>query len=187
MKTQRKPSRLEQVYRDKVISELKTQFAYKNPMQVPRPVKVVLNMGLGEAVNDVKIIDSAVEEMRAITGQKPVVVKARKSIANFKLRAGVPIGVMVTLRNVRMWEFLDRLISFALPRMRDFKGVGSKSFDGKGNFTLGLREQFIFPEVNVDRIEKAKGMNVSIVTTARTDEEARALLAKLGMPFQVQS
>jgi|SRR3990172_2420280 len=184
MKIDRKVPRLERAYRERVKAELTGQFGYKNPMQVPKPLKIVLNMGLGEAVNDVKIIDSAVEEMRAIAGQKPVVVKAKKSIANFKLRAGLPIGVKVTLRRDRMWEFLDRLVSFALPRVRDFKGVGAKSFDGKGNFTLGLREQIIFPEVNVDNVTKTKGLNVCIVTTARSDEEARALLARLGMPFQ---
>jgi large subunit ribosomal protein L5 len=153
-------------------------------MQVPRLQKIVVNMGLGAAVANPKIIDSAVEELTAVSGQKPVVTRSRKAIANFKLRAGLPIGTMVTLRRSRMWEFLDRLITLALPRTRDFKGISRKAFDGKGNYTLGLKEQIIFPEVNYDRIDAIKGMNISIVTSAKTDEEGRALLQQLGMPFR---
>jgi large subunit ribosomal protein L5 len=160
------------------------KFSYGNPMQVPRLQKVVINMGLGAAVANPKIIDGAVEEMRALSAQKPVVTRARKSIATFKLRENLPIGVMVTLRADRMWEFVDRLIGFALPRVRDFKGVSPKGFDGKGNFTMGLREQIIFPEIDYDKIDAVKGMNISFVTTARTDEEGRALLTELGMPFR---
>jgi large subunit ribosomal protein L5 len=167
-----------------VIPALTKQFSYKNPNQVPRLRKIVLNMGLGAAVTNPKIVDAAVEELRAITGQKPVVTRAKKAIASFKLRAGIPIGAMVTLRRARMWEFLDRLVTLALPRTRDFRGVSRKAFDGKGNYTLGLREQIIFPEINYDRIDVIKGLNVSFVTTARTDEEGRALLTKLGMPFR---
>ncbi len=153
-------------------------------MMVPRLEKVVINMGLGAAVGNPKIIDSAVEDMRSLSGQKPVVTRARKSIATFKLRENLPIGVMVTLRAERMWEFVDRLIAFALPRVRDFKGVSSKGFDGKGNYTMGLREQIIFPEIDYDKIDVVKGMNISFVTTARTDEEGRALLTELGIPFR---
>jgi large subunit ribosomal protein L5 len=160
------------------------QFSYTNPNQVPRLQKIVINMGLGAAVANPKIVDAAVEELRAITGQKPVVTRAKKAIASFKLRAGIPIGAMVTLRSGRMWEFLDRLITIALPRTRDFRGVSRKAFDGKGNYTLGLREQIIFPEINYDRIDVIKGLNISFVTTARTDEEGRALLQHLGMPFR---
>jgi len=160
------------------------QFSYTNPNQVPRLQKIVINMGLGAAVANPKIVDAAVEELRAITGQKPVVTRAKKAIASFKLRAGIPIGAMVTLRSSRMWEFLDRLITLALPRTRDFRGVSRKAFDGKGNYTLGLREQIIFPEINYDRIDVIKGLNISFVTTARTDEEGRALLQQLGMPFR---
>jgi large subunit ribosomal protein L5 len=171
-------------YTADVIPALTKQFSYTNPNQVPRLEKIVLNMGLGAAVTNPKIVDAAVEELRAITGQKPVVTRARKAIASFKLRAGVPIGAMVTLRSARMWEFLDRLITLALPRTRDFRGVSRKAFDGKGNYTLGLREQIIFPEINYDRIDVIKGLNISIVTTAKTDEEGRALLSQLGMPFR---
>jgi len=153
-------------------------------MQVPIITKVVVNMGLGDALANAKLIDGAVEQLAAITGQKPVVTKARKSIANFKLRAGQSIGVMVTLRSHRMYEFLDRLMNVALPRVRDFKGVSSKAFDGAGNYTLGIKEQIIFPEINYDQIEKVKGMNITVVTTAKTDEEGRALLRLLGMPFR---
>jgi large subunit ribosomal protein L5 len=153
-------------------------------MQVPRLRKITLNMGLGEAVANPKILDSAVEELRAIAGQSPVVTKSKKAIANFKLRAGLKIGAMVTLRRERMWEFLDRLVSLALPRVRDFKGVSPKAFDGRGNFSLGIKEQIIFPEINYDKIDKIKGLNVTIVTTARTDDEGRALLKYLGMPFR---
>jgi large subunit ribosomal protein L5 len=176
--------RLRTHYRGTVVAALTKKFSYKNPMMVPRLKKVVINMGLGAAVQNPKIIDSAVEDMRAISGQKPVVTRARKSIATFKLRENLPIGVMVTLRRERMWEFLDRLISFSLPRVRDFKGVSPKGFDGKGNFTMGLREQIIFPEIDYDKIDVVKGLNISFVTTARTDEEGRALLAELGMPFR---
>jgi len=171
-------------YAKDTVPALTKQFSYKNPNQVPRLQKIVINMGLGAAVTNPKIVDAAVEELRAITGQKPVVTRARKAIANFKLRAGIPIGAMVTLRRGRMWEFLDRLITLGLPRTRDFRGVSRKAFDGKGNYTLGLREQIIFPEINYDRIDVIKGLNISFVTTARTDEEGRALLQHLGMPFR---
>lgn len=171
-------------YTKEIVPALTKQFSYKNPNQVPRLQKIVINMGLGAAVANPKIIDSAVEELRAITGQKPVVTRARKAIANFKLRQGIPIGAMVTLRRARMWEFLDRLVSLALPRTRDFRGVSRKAFDGKGNYTLGLKEQIIFPEINYDRIDAIKGMNIVFVTTAKTDEEGRALLQHLGMPFR---
>ena len=176
--------RLRLRYHTTVVPALTKKFAYKNPMMVPRLEKVVINMGLGAAVGNPKIIDSAVEDMRALSGQKPVVTRARKSIATFKLRENLPIGVMVTLRAERMWEFVDRLIAFALPRVRDFKGVSAKGFDGKGNYTMGLREQIIFPEIDYDKIDVVKGMNISFVTTARTDEEGRALLAELGVPFR---
>ena len=176
--------RMRERYRQQAVPALSKQFQYKNPMQVPRLEKIVINMGLGAAVANPKIIDTAVEELKAITGQKPVVTRSRKAIANFKLRAGIPIGAMVTLRSTRMWEFLDRVVSVALPRMRDFKGVSRKAFDGKGNYTLGLREQIIFPEIDYDRIDVIKGMNVSFVTTAKTDEEGRALLKNLGVPFR---
>lgn len=176
--------RLRLHYQKAVIAALTKRFAYKNPMMVPRLSKVVINMGLGAAVGNPKIIDSAVEDMRALAGQKPVVTRARKSIATFKLRENLPIGVMVTLRAERMWEFVDRLIAFSLPRVRDFKGVSTKGFDGKGNYTMGLKEQIIFPEIDYDKIDVVKGMNISFVTTARTDEEGRALLTELGIPFR---
>ena len=176
--------RLRLHYHKAVAAALTKKFAYKNPMMVPRLEKVVINMGLGAAVGNPKIIDSAVEDMRALSGQKPVVTRARKSIATFKLRENLPIGVMVTLRAERMWEFVDRLITFSLPRVRDFKGVSNKGFDGKGNYTMGLREQIIFPEIDYDKIDVVKGMNISFVTTARTDEEGRALLTELGIPFR---
>jgi large subunit ribosomal protein L5 len=178
------PPRTLEKYRALVVPALTKQFKYKNPMQVPRLQKIVLNMGLGAAVANPKIMDTAVEELIAISGQKPVVTRARKAIANFKLRAGLPIGAMVTLRRARMWEFFDRLVTVALPRTRDFKGVSRKAFDGKGNYTLGLREQIIFAEVNYDKIDAIKGLNISFVTTAKTDEEGRALLQQLGMPFR---
>jgi len=171
-------------YKEQVVPAMARQFKYKNQMQVPRLDKIVINMGLGAAVANPKIIDTAVEELKAISGQRPIVTRAKKAIANFKLRAGIPIGAMVTLRSVRMWEFFDRLVSVALPRTRDFKGVSRKAFDGKGNYTLGLREQIIFPEVNYDKIDAIKGLNISFVTTAKTDEEGRALLQQLGMPFR---
>ena len=176
--------RMQAKYRDEVVPALMKQFNFKNPMEVPRLKKIVVNMGLGAAVSNQKIIESAVEELSSITGQKPVVTKAKKSIATFKLREGQPIGVMVTLRRDRMWEFLDRLVSMALPRVRDFKGVSSKSFDGRGNYTLGVREQIVFPEIDYDKIDVIKGMNVTFVTTAKNDEESRALLTGLGMPFR---
>jgi large subunit ribosomal protein L5 len=176
--------RLFEKYREQTVPALTKQFRYKNANQVPRLDKIVINMGLGAAVANPKIIDTAIEELKAISGQKPVVTRAKKAIANFKLRAGIPIGAMVTLRRARMWEFLDRLVSVALPRTRDFKGVSRKAFDGKGNYTLGLREQIIFPEINYDKIDAIKGLNVSFVTTAKTDEEGRALLQQLGMPFR---
>ncbi|HRI70226.1 MAG TPA: 50S ribosomal protein L5 [Polyangium sp.] len=176
--------RVRKKYRETVIAALSKKFGYKNPMMVPRLQKVVINMGLGAAVGNPKIIDSAVEDLRAIAGQKPVITRARKSIATFKLRENLPIGVTVTLRRDRMWEFVDRLISFSLPRVRDFKGVSSKGFDGRGNFTMGLKEQIIFPEIDYDKVDAVKGMNISFVTTARTDEEGRALLTELGIPFR---
>lgn len=176
--------RFAEKYTKEAIPALTKQFNYTNPNQVPRIQKVVINMGLGAAVANPKIVDAAVEELRAITGQKPVVTRAKKAIASFKLRAGIPIGAMVTLRHAHMWEFLDRLITIALPRTRDFRGVSRKAFDGKGNYTLGLKEQIIFPEINYDRIDVIKGLNISIVTTANTDEEGRALLQQLGMPFR---
>ncbi|HEX9508445.1 MAG TPA: 50S ribosomal protein L5 [Myxococcaceae bacterium] len=171
-------------FRSEAIPAMMKSFGYKNPNQVPRLEKIVLNMGLGEALANNKILESAVEQLAAISGQKPVVTRARKSIANFKLRQGQAIGAAVTLRNERMYEFLDRLINVALPRVRDFKGVSTKAFDGRGNFTLGIREQIIFPEINYDQIEKVKGLNVSIVTTAKNDEQGLALLRHFGMPFR---
>ena len=171
-------------YKDVAIPALTKQFGYTNPNQVPRLEKIVINMGLGAAVTNPKIIDTAVEELRAITGQKPVVTRSKKAIASFKLRAGLPIGAMVTLRKGRMWEFLDRFLSISLPRMRDFRGVSRKAFDGQGNYTLGLKEQIIFPEIDYDRIDVIKGLNVSFVTSANTDEEGRALLQHMGMPFR---
>ena len=178
------PPRKRKLYFDETIAALTKQFSYTNPMQVPRLQKITVNMGLGAAVGNPKIIDSAVDELRAVTGQKPIVTKAKKAIATFKLREGVAIGAMVTLRRERMWEFLDRLVSIALPRVRDFKGVNPRGFDGQGNYTLGLKEQIIFPEIDYDKIDVIKGLNISFVTTARTDEEGRALLANLGMPFR---
>jgi large subunit ribosomal protein L5 len=177
-------ARLKERYEKEIRPSLMKEFGFKNPMQAPRLEKVVVNMGLGEAINNGKIIDASVEQLAQITGQKPVITKARKSIANFKLRQGQSIGAMVTLRGDRAYEFLDRLMSVALPRVRDFKGVSPKAFDGKGNYTLGVREQIIFPEINYDKVEKIKGMNITVVTTARNDEEGRALLRSLGMPFR---
>ncbi len=178
------PPRFIAKYAKEVVPALTKEFGYKNPNQVPRLQKVVINMGLGQAVTNPKIIDSAVEELRAITGQKPIVTRAKKAIASFKLRQNIPIGAVVTLRRAKMWEFLDRFISISLPRMRDFRGVSRRAFDGQGNYTLGIREQIIFPEIDYDRIDVIKGMNVSFVTTARNDEEGRALLKHLGMPFR---
>jgi large subunit ribosomal protein L5 len=176
--------RLQQKYRKEVVPNLMKQFSFGNQLEVPRLMKVTLNMGLGEAVQTPKIIEAAVEEMSAIVGQKPVVTRAKKSIATFKLRQGMPIGVAVTLRKDRMWEFVDRLFTLALPRVRDFRGVSTRSFDGRGNYTLGIKEQIVFPEINYDKIDKIKGMSVTFGTTARTDEHGRALLAALGMPFR---
>jgi large subunit ribosomal protein L5 len=178
------PARLKIRFRKEGVPALMKEFGMKNPNEVPRLTKIVVNMGLGEALVNNKIMESAVDQLGAITGQKPIVTKARKSIANFKLRQGQVIGAAVTLRNDRMYEFLDRLINVALPRVRDFKGVSSKAFDGKGNYTLGVREQIIFPEINYDQIEKVKGLNISLVTTARTDEQGLALLRHFGMPFR---
>ena len=176
--------RLREKYRSEVVPALMRDQGYTNVLQVPRLEKIVLNMGLGEAVQNPKLIDVAVEEMTAIAGQKPVVTKAKKAISNFKLREKMPIGVMVTLRGERMYEFLDRLISVALPRVRDFQGVSPNSFDGRGNYNIGLREQLIFPEIEYDRIDKLRGLQVTIATTARNDEEARRLLQMMGMPFR---
>jgi large subunit ribosomal protein L5 len=176
--------RLKEMFDKEVVPKMMKEFGYKNKMQVPRLNTIVLNMGLGEALQNPKIIDASSKEMAAITGQRPVVTRSRKSIANFKLREGLPIGCMVTLRKERMYEFLDRLINVAIPRVRDFRGISRRSFDGKGNFTMGVREQIIFPEIDYDKIEKIKGLNVSIITTANTDEEGRALLTHLGMPFR---
>jgi large subunit ribosomal protein L5 len=177
-------SRLGERYRSEVAPALMRELGYSNPMAVPRLEKIVLNMGLGEAVQNPKVIDSAVEELTVIAGQKPVVTKAKKAISNFKLREGMPIGAMVTLRGDRMYEFLDRLVAAALPRVRDFKGVPDRSFDGRGNYSLGLREQVIFPEINLDKVDKIKGLTIVICTTARTDAEGKALLRGLGMPFR---
>ena len=177
-------TRLQEHYDKVVRPALMQEFGYKNPMQVSKMEKIVVNMGLGEAISNNKLIEQAEEQMMAITGQKGVVTMSRKSIANFKLRENQPIGCMVTLRSNRMYEFFDRLVNVALPRVRDFKGVSAKSFDGKGNFTLGIREQIIFPEINFDQVDKIKGLNVSIVTSARTDDQGRALLKSLGMPFR---
>jgi len=177
-------ARLKDYYKKEVVPALIKAFDYKNPMEVPRLVKIVVNMGLGEAVQNVKVLDSAVDEITRIAGQKPVITKARKSIATFKLRQGMSIGCCVTLRRERMFEFFDRLVNIALPRVRDFRGISAKSFDGRGNFALGLREQIIFPEIEYDKVEKVRGMNIAIVTTAKTDEEARELLKLMGMPFR---
>jgi len=177
-------ARLKQRYMKEIRPALVAEFGFKNLMQAPRLEKVVVNMGLGEAIQNGKILDASIEQLAAITGQKPVVTKARKSIANFKLRQGQSIGAMVTLRGDRAYEFIDRLVSVALPRVRDFKGVSPKAFDGKGNYTLGVKEQIIFPEINYDKVEKIKGLNITVVTTARNDEEGRALLKHLGVPFR---
>jgi large subunit ribosomal protein L5 len=182
--TEKYEPRLTRQYREDVIASLMRQFSYKNVMQVPRIKKVSLNMGLGEAVQNIKLLDGAVEELTQIAGQKAIITKARRSVAAFKLRQGMPIGCTVTLRRERMWEFLDRFVTFALPRVRDFKGVSPKGFDGRGNFTVGVREQVIFPEIDYDKVENFKGLNVTIVTSARTDEEGKALLTALGMPFR---
>lgn len=177
-------ARLKERYQKEVLPRLMKELQYKNRMQAPRLDKIVINIGLGEAIQNAKTLDQAVAELAAITGQKPVITKARKAIANFKLRAGMPIGCMVTLRGDRMYEFLDRLLNSALPRVRDFKGVSDRSFDGRGNFALGVREQIIFPEIDLDKVEKVRGLTVCINTTARTDAEGKALLRALGMPFR---
>lgn len=177
-------AKLKDLYQEKVIPALMKRFGYQNRMEVPKLEKIVINMGLGEAIQNIKILDSAAQELSQITGQKPIITKARKSIAQFKLRTGMPIGCMVTLRKERMYEFFSRLVNVALPRVRDFKGVSGKSFDGRGNFSLGIREQLIFPEIHYDKIDKVKGMNIIIVTTAKTDEEGKELLRLLGMPFR---
>jgi large subunit ribosomal protein L5 len=177
-------TRLAELYNKEMVPQLMKDFNYKNVMEVPKITKIVLNMGLGEAIQNVKILDSAVEEMAAIAGQKPVITKAKKSIAGFKLREGMPIGCAVTLRRERMYEFLDRLVSVSLPRVRDFKGISGKAFDGKGNYSLGVKEQLIFPEIDYDKVDKVKGMNITIVTTAKTDAEGKALLKLLGLPFR---
>ena len=177
-------ARLQDQYKAEIVPKLKEKFGYRNVMQVPRLSKVVVNMGLGDAIENVKVIETAAAEIAIITGQKPVVTKARKSIANFKLREGVPIGVMVTLRRDQMYHFLDKLIAIALPRVRDFKGVSPRGFDGRGNYTIGIKEQIMFPEVNYDKIDKIRGMNITIVTTARTDEEGLELLRLMGIPFR---
>jgi large subunit ribosomal protein L5 len=179
-------SRLQIRYRETVVPALMKEFGFRNVMETPRLQKVVVNMGLGEAVQNQKLIEAAVEDVLALTGQKPVITRAKKAISNFKLRENAPIGVMVTLRRDRMWDFVDRLVTFALPRVRDFKGVSPKSFDGRGNYTLGIKEQIIFPEIDYDKIDKIKGMNITFVTTARADDHGRALLAQLGMPFRQQ-
>ncbi|GIV57401.1 MAG: 50S ribosomal protein L5 [Bacteroidetes bacterium] len=175
--------RLKTKYQDEVVPALMKQFGYDNVMQVPRLVKICVNKGVGEATQNKKVLDDAIDELRRITGQHPTVRKARKSVSNFKLRAGMPVGVTVTLRGDRMWEFFDRLVTLALPRVRDFRGVPDRSFDGRGNYTLGIKEQIIFPEIDVDKIDRISGMDITFVTTAETDEEAYALLKELGMPF----
>ncbi len=177
-------ARLKEKYQDELVPQLKKDLQLNNVMEVPRVEKVIVNMGLGEAIQNIKVLEAAVQELTSITGQKAVITKAKKSIATFKLREGMPIGCRVTLRRERAFEFLDRLVNIALPRVRDFKGVSPKGFDGRGNYTLGIREEIIFPEIDFDKIDKVKGMNVTIVTTARTDEEGRALLTAMGMPFR---
>ncbi len=177
-------ARLKERYQAEVAPAIAKEFGIKNRMAIPRVEKIVINMGMGEAIANAKILDTAADEIRAVTGQKPVITKAKKSIASFKLRQGMPIGVMVTLRGDRMYEFLDRFVSVALPRVRDFRGVSPKAFDGRGNYTIGVREQLIFPEIDFNKVDKLRGMNISIVTTARDDEQARALLKGLGMPFR---
>jgi large subunit ribosomal protein L5 len=181
------PPRMRDMYRDKVMSRLMERFQYRNPMQVPKVAKVVINMGCGNAITNTKIIDGALADMNLIAGQKPSVRRSRLSVSNFKLRAGMPVGVAVTLRRERMWEFLDRLLTFAIPRIRDFRGISRHGFDGRGNFAFGLKEQTIFPEIEYDAVDQLRGMDICIVTTAETDEEAYELLSELGMPFARQS
>ena len=177
-------ARLKERYQKEIVPALMEEFRFRNVMQAPRLQKIVVNVGLGLATQNIKVIDTAVAEITSITGQKPVVTKARKSIATFKLRRGMPIGCMVTLRGEKMWEFLDRLVNVALPRVRDFRGVSLKAFDGRGNYSLGIKEQIIFPEINYDKVERISGMNITINTTAKNDEEAKSLLQRLGMPFR---
>ncbi len=177
-------ARLQEVYQNEIRADLQKRFGYKNPMQVPKLTKVVVNVGLGDAVQDSKIVAGVVEEIAAITGQRPVVTRARKSIAGFKLREGMPVGVKVTLRGQRMYEFIDRLVNIAMPRIRDFRGISGKSFDKRGNYNMGLKEQIIFPEIDYDKVTKVRGMDISIATTAKTDEEARALLEGFNFPFR---
>jgi large subunit ribosomal protein L5 len=177
-------ARLQDHYREKVVRELTEKFGYKSPMEVPRITKITVNMGVGKTTQDKKILDNAVADLTKLAGQKPVVTKAKKSIANFKVRAGFPIGCMVTLRGQRMYEFLDRLVTIAMPRIRDFRGVSNRAFDGRGNYNLGVKEQIIFPEIEYDKIDALRGMNISITTSAKTDEEARALLAAFRFPFK---
>jgi len=177
-------ARLKEIYSKEVAPALVKQFGYKSPMEVPRISKIVLNMGVGEAIGDKKILDNAVGDMQKIAGQKPVVTKARKAIAGFKIREGYPIGCMVTLRQARMWEFLDRFVTIALPRVRDFRGISGRAFDGRGNYNIGIKEQIIFPEIEYDKIDAVRGMNISIATTAKTDAEARALLTAFKFPFK---
>ncbi|MDI6795430.1 MAG: 50S ribosomal protein L5 [Desulfatibacillaceae bacterium] len=177
-------SSLKKYYIDEVVPKLTEEFGYKNVMEIPRIEKLVLNMGLGEAIQNVKIVDTAVDELTQIAGQKPVVTRGRRSIAAFKLRQGMPIGAMVTLRGTRMYDFFNKLVNVALPRVRDFRGLNPKGFDGRGNYSLGIKEQLIFPEIDYDKIEKIRGLNITIVTTARTDEEGRFLLKQMGMPFR---
>ena len=177
-------AKLHEIYKDTVVPELFKQFGYTSVMQVPRIVKITLNMGVGEAVADKKILDNAVADLTAISGQKPLVTKARKSVAGFKIREGYPIGAKVTLRGERMWDFLERLVSIAIPRIRDFRGVNPKSFDGRGNYSMGVREQIIFPEIDYDKVDEVRGLDITITTTARTDDEGRALLAAFNFPFK---
>jgi len=184
LSTESNMANFKQLYNEKIKSQIQKELGFKNVMQVPRLDKIVLNVGLGEALQNGKLIESSVEQLKIISGQMPVVTKAKKSIANFKLREGVPIGVMVTLRGNRMYQFFERLVSFALPRERDFKGLPKKSFDGRGNYSIGLKEQLIFPEIDYDKIEKIQGMNITICTTARTDEEGRCLLTQMGLPLR---
>lgn len=177
-------SQLKQIYENEIVPKLIETFKYRNVMQVPRLRKIVLNMGLGEAIQNVKILETAAEELKAIAGQQPVITRGKKSIAAFKLREGMPIGCMVTLRSKRMFDFLQKLVNVALPRVRDFRGISAKAFDGRGNYSLGIKEHIIFPEIDYDKIDKIKGLNISIVTTAKTDDESRELLRLLGMPFR---